>query len=44
MASLYFNDPDGNELAFAARVAGRHRRLDFVPTPKEWVALNIDHA
>lgn len=40
LASIYFNDPDENELEFASRVPGTPTKLDYVPTLSEWYAIN----
>jgi len=42
LASVYFNDPDGNELEFASRISGNPMKLDFMPTLNEWKALHAD--
>ena len=40
IASVYFNDPDGNMLEFAARLPEKPRKLGYIPTLSEWRALH----
>jgi lactoylglutathione lyase len=39
-ASVYFLDPDGNELEFLALLDGEPMQLDFTPYLSEWRALS----
>ncbi|MCS7460439.1 hypothetical protein N0M98_09825 [Paenibacillus doosanensis] len=37
-ASIYFDDPDGNELEFYARIPGEPRRLSATALLSEWTS------